>query len=207
MFEYEIEQLKNEYDLIVGVDEVGRGCLAGPVVAGAVVFNFKNLDFNGWAAKVKDSKLLSPVKRAELDSQIRQSALQWGIGQVAAAKIDELNIHLATLSAMHKAVQEVIKKISNNSKILVLVDGRFIVPGLGLDQQAVVDGDNKVFSISAASIVAKVYRDALMVKLGAAFPDYGFAGHKGYGTRQHLVAIETYGLTPQHRKTFCKRFV
>jgi len=206
MFEFEKLQLQNKFDFVVGVDEVGRGCLAGPVVAGAVVFNFENLPSDGWITKVKDSKLISPAKRTELDSKIRENAHAWGIGMVEPGVVDKLNVHQATLLAMHKAVQEVLKKLSRKSKILAVIDGKFTVPQLTLAQEAVIDGDDKVFSISAASILAKVYRDNLMVELGTRFPEYGFAQHKGYGTKQHCAAIEKHGLSIHHRKTFCSRF-
>lgn len=190
----------------VGVDEVGRGPLAGPVVAAAVVFN--NIFFQeppSWALKVKDSKLLTPQQREELSSYILDSSVATAFGSVDVTTIDSVNIHTATLLAMEESL---LGLPQSEAGVLfhVLIDGRFTLPSWTSPQEAIVDGDAKVFSIAAASIVAKVRRDAYMTRLSLEYPEYGFEKHKGYGTKAHLEAIEKYGLTKHHRKTFCTRF-
>lgn len=228
--EYEQLWMNRGYDLIVGCDEVGRGCLAGPVVAAAVALprveseKFQVIK----SAGVRDSKLLNAKQREERDVVIRENCLGWGIGSVEPEVVDEINIHQATLLAMRRAVENILQSVSCESadrgteeekkNILLVVDGKFIPFGPSCDQEknikknfhmkqeAIVDGDAKIFSIAAASIVAKVYRDTLVMKLDELFPEYGFARHKGYGTLQHRTAIRKYGLTRIHRRTFCKNF-
>jgi ribonuclease HII len=212
MFKHEKQKLKDGYSYVIGCDEVGRGCLAGPVVAGAVVFEIPSDKImqsksKQWMKEVRDSKLLNASKRSILDSQIRFQAVTFGIGVVSSSSVDKNNIHNASLLAMHKAVQEVLKKLSKNSKVFLMVDGKFVVPKLHIKQEAVVGGDSKIFSISAASIIAKVYRDDLMVKLDNKFPKYNFPKHKGYATLEHRLAIEKHGLSSIHRKSFCKKYI
>ena len=222
MFKHEKQKLKDGYSYVIGCDEVGRGCLAGPVVAGAVVFEIPDNKIlqsksKQWMKEVRDSKLLNPLKRSMLDSHIRSQAFTFGIGVVSSSSVDKNNIHNASLLAMHKAVKscqrqirlrrKVLKKLSKNSKVFLMVDGKFVVPKLHIKQEAVVGGDSKIFSISAASIIAKVYRDDLMVKLDKKFPEYNFPQHKGYATLEHRLAIEKHGLSSIHRRSFCKKYI
>lgn len=180
----------------VGCDEVGRGCLAGPVVAAAVVLP-EELP-RGWRNVLRDSKALSRAQRVEADAWIRQHAVAFGIGEVDVATIDTVNILQASLMAMRRALAGV-------EAGHVLVDGNFTIPGVDMPQTTIVGGDARCASIAAASIIAKEYRDQLMERLHVDVPAYGFAQHKGYGTAQHYAAIAEYGLTPHHRKTFCRK--
>lgn len=197
--------------IVIGVDEVGRGCLAGPVVAGAVVLPSTPFP---WMDGIRDSKKLTPKKRRELADLITTYGV-WSLKEVSAYKIDEINILWATMLAMKEAVTELYSKllISNFSEeLVVLVDGNRTIPtveeaGEGwLDvpvaQEAIKGGDDLHKSIGAASIIAKVYRDNGMVVLDEIFPEYGFAKHKGYGTAQHREAIMVHGPCLMHRKTF-----
>ena len=177
--------------LTAGVDEAGRGPLAGPVIAAAVI-----LDPDKGIDNLADSKLLSARQRARLAVEIRSKSICWGIGRAEVEEIDSLNILQASLLAMKRAVKSM--KIS---PVLVLVDGNRC-PDLDCDTRAIVRGDRLVSAISAASILAKVYRDEEMVNMDIAYPGYGFASHKGYPTRQHLQALSEKGLCPIHRKTF-----
>jgi ribonuclease HII len=177
--------------LVAGVDEAGRGPLAGPVVAAAVILD----DLNPIAG-LADSKVLTPLKRARLYDEIRAKALCCSIAEASVDEIDQLNILQATLLAMRRAVEGLRLK-----PVKVLVDGNRL-PTLDVLAEAIVKGDAKVQAISAASILAKVYRDRLCEALDRDFPQYGFAGHKGYGTAEHLAALRKHGACPQHRKTF-----
>jgi ribonuclease HII len=176
---------------VAGVDEVGRGCLAGPVMAGAVV-----LDPDRLVSGIADSKLLSPDERERLFDEIVQSALAWTVTRVDAPEIDRLNIHRASLQAMRDAVLALAPAPG-----FVLVDG-FRIPGLAMPQRALIGGDRRSTAIAAASILAKVTRDRVMVSLHADDPRYGFDQHKGYATRQHLDAVARFGYSSVHRKTF-----
>jgi ribonuclease HII len=179
---------------IAGVDEVGVGPFAGPVVAAAVVFP------RGTAIEgIRDSKQLNHDRRMDLDGAIRREALSIGIGLVEAPEIDRLNIFRATLEAMRLAILDLKMKVQH-----VLVDGRTI-PGIGIPQDAVVGGDGKIFSIAAASIVAKVHRDNLMISYDKQYPHYGFARHKGYGTAEHIRALREHGPCEIHRRSFTSR--
>jgi len=200
---YEKEKLKNGTRYVVGCDEVGRGSLAGPVVAAAIIFDlpvFKRI------AGVRDSKLLTATKREFLDMMIKQHALAWAIGVVSEKQIDEINIHNATLLALKIAAEKILRLVPSET-CLVCVDGKFLIPDFNTRQEAVVKGDNKVFSVAAASIVAKVHRDLLMTKLDKTYPHYGFVRHKGYGTLHHRQAIKRFGVSPVHRQTFCSHLV
>lgn len=177
--------------LIAGVDEAGRGPLAGPVVAAAVILDDRN-PIRGLA----DSKVLTARKREQLYDEIRAKALCCSIAEASVEEIDQINILQATLLAMRRAVEGLRLKPS-----LVLVDGNRL-PVLAMRAEAIVKGDSKVPAISAASILAKVTRDRWCAELDAQYPQYGFAGHKGYGTAEHLQALQTHGACPQHRKTF-----
>ena len=177
--------------LIAGVDEAGRGPLAGPVVAAAVILDELN-PISGLA----DSKKLTPLRRAQLFDEIRAKALCCSIAQASVEEIDELNILQATLLAMRRAVEGLRLKPAK-----VLVDGNRL-PVLDVLAEAIVKGDSLVPAISAASILAKVHRDRWCVEYHQQFPQYGFATHKGYGTAEHMAALREYGACPQHRKTF-----
>ncbi len=177
---------------VIGVDEVGRGCLAGPVYASAVIFRSDIL-----SDLVTDSKLLSEKRRDELAEQILKEH-HVGIGYATVEEIDQINILQASLLAMKRAVEQLNVKGGH-----VLIDGNQKIPNLlGFQQTAVIKGDLRVATISAASIVAKVTRDRLMAELGETFPHYGFSSHKGYSTQAHKAAIAQHGPCFAHRKTF-----
>ena len=178
-------------DLIAGVDEVGRGPLVGAVVTAAVI-----LDPNNPIEGLGDSKKLSEKKRLLLAQEIKQKALAWSLGRAEPAEIDELNILHATMLAMQRAIKSL--KIRPH---FVLVDGNRI-PELDIPAQAIVKGDSLVPEISAASIFAKVARDAEMLALDKQFPQYAFAQHKGYPTKLHLEKLAEFGVLPQHRHSF-----
>ena len=176
---------------VAGVDEVGRGPLAGPVVAAAVV-----LDPARPIAGLKDSKMLLPAEREALAEAIRERAVAWALGRAEVAEIDRINILRASLAAMQRAVEALAVVVR-----VAYVDGN-IAPALPCPAVAVVGGDAKVPAISAASIVAKVARDAEMVAAAAEYPEYGFECHKGYATARHLAALRRFGPTPLHRRSF-----
>ena len=175
---------------IAGVDEVGRGPLAGPVVAAAVILP-QDFDVLG----IDDSKKLSPKKREELFDVIREKALAWSVGWVGPERIDEINILEATKEAMTQAVQGLSLQPDH-----VLIDGNFTVRALALPQTAIVKGDANSTSIAAASILAKVKRDRYMEEMDAVYPGYAFASNKGYGTKAHYDGLKAQGPTPIHRK-------
>jgi ribonuclease HII len=183
-------------DLISGVDEVGRGALFGLVVTAAVILpKSALLDCQEWG--IKDSKKLSARRRKLLVPQIQSIAIAYNIGVATVAEIDKLNILQATLVAMHRAITGL-----EITPELCLIDGNKPVPNLDIPQQTLVKGEDRSISIAAASILAKVWRDRLMIELGEVYPLYHLANHKGYGTAQHLMAIEKYGITPEHRQSF-----
>lgn len=195
------------YTAVIGCDEVGRGCLAGPVVAAAVVMPRKLL--RGWKDLIRDSKTLSALQRERAAEFIRAHAVGFAVGEVDVATIDRVNIHHASLEAMKRAVQGVCHSYfrGNDKLTAILVDGRFVIPGLDVRQTPIIHGDAVCLSIAAASIIAKVHRDALMVMLETRFPSYGFAKHKGYATPEHRAAIAAHGLTEYHRRSFCSAFL
>lgn len=176
---------------LAGVDEVGRGPLAGDVVAAAVI-----LDPAAPIQGLDDSKKLKPLRREELAAEIRRSAVAWALGRASVAEIDELNILQASLLAMHRAVDAL-----QVEPTFVLVDGNRL-PRWRYPSEPVVGGDARVPAIAAASILAKVVRDAEMASLEERYPGYGLARHKGYPTPAHLAALERLGVTPIHRKSF-----
>ena len=176
--------------LVAGVDEVGRGPLAGDVVAAAVILTESPLE------GVTDSKMLTPERREALAERIRDEALSWALGRATVAEIDELNILQASLLAMRRAVEALPIQPS-----LVLVDGNRL-PKWPYEARAIVKGDLSEPSIGAASILAKVQRDAEMQALHEHYPAYGFDRHKGYPTKAHLAALETVGVSPMHRRSF-----
>ncbi|HCE3719030.1 TPA: ribonuclease HII [Vibrio parahaemolyticus] len=179
------------YQLIAGVDEVGRGPLVGDVVTAAAI-----LDPNNPIEGLNDSKKLSEKKRLALLPEIKEKALAWAVGRCSPEEIDELNILQATMVAMQRAIAGL--KVQPD---LVLIDGNRC-PELPMDSQAVVKGDLRVAEISAASIIAKVVRDQEMEELDKQYPQFGFAKHKGYPTKAHFEAIEQHGVISEHRKSF-----
>ncbi|MFZ2168194.1 MAG: ribonuclease HII [Methylococcaceae bacterium] len=181
----------NQKIMVAGVDEVGRGPLAGPVVAAAVILDPVR-PINGLA----DSKTLSEGKRNCLFTMIKENALDWSVGIASVKEIDELNILQATLLAMQRAVNGLAIQPDE-----ALIDGNCL-PQLIIPAQAIVKGDSKVKAISAASILAKVERDKIMVDYHKKYPDFSFHLHKGYGTRQHINEINQFGILPVHRRTF-----
>jgi len=176
---------------VAGVDEVGRGCLAGPVVAAAVVLNPDR-----YVPRISDSKTVTALERDKLYDQITRNAVAWGVASASCGEIDTINIHQASLRAMQRAVQ-----LLAPSPDFVLVDA-FRIPGLLMAQRAVIHGDSRCTAIAAASIVAKVTRDRMMLELHAEDPRYGFYRHKGYATREHLQAVAQFGYSPVHRQSF-----
>jgi ribonuclease HII len=179
-------------NLICGLDEAGRGPLAGPVYAAAVIlgpgFNTEGL---------RDSKKLSESKRYFLAEQIKKNALAWTVGICSADEIDELNIHQATLLAMQRAI----KTLKIHTSIKIMVDGLFC-PQVEFSCEAIVKGDDKIAEISAASIIAKTERDLKMIEIDKAYPAYQFKKHKGYPTKLHIEMIKSHGLCEHHRKSF-----
>lgn len=180
--------------LVAGVDEVGMGPLAGPVVAAAVIFPANATDV--LPQGVRDSKTLSAKARERLDQEIRQRAVGVGIGLVEVEEIDRINIYQAGLKAMRLALAQLPHFPEH-----VLIDGRTL-PDLPYPQTTFIKGDRDIYSIAAASIVAKVYRDRLMLSLHEKYPQYGFAKHRGYGTVAHRAALREFGPCPAHRRSF-----
>ena len=191
----------SQHPIICGVDEAGRGPLAGSVYAAAVI-----LDVNNPIEGLADSKKLSEKKRDFLSAEIKAKSLAWSIASCSAQEIDEINILQASLLAMKRAIeslvlsQELIEKV-NSGQLLVQVDGNKC-PKISLPCEAIVKGDSKVQSISAASILAKVARDDELYELDKIYPQYGFAKHKGYPTAAHLLALRAHGICPQHRLSY-----
>lgn len=177
--------------LVAGVDEAGRGPLAGPVVAAAVI-----LDPRRRIRGLADSKVLSPERREELAVLIRERSIAWATGSAEVEEIDRINIFHATMLAMRRAVQALAVPPDE-----ALIDGNSC-PSLACRARAIVKGDRDVKSISAASIIAKTTRDALLRELDRTYPQYGFAQHKGYGTPEHLAALDRHGPCPVHRRSF-----
>ena len=184
------------FSYVCGIDEAGRGPLAGPVVAGAVV-----LPKDCRILYINDSKKLSEKRREELFELIPKEAVSVGLGIVSHERIDEINI----LQATYEAMREAVKQLSCVPDILL--NDAVTIPGLPMKQVPIIKGDAKSISIGAASIMAKVTRDHLMEAYDVQFPEYGFAKNKGYGTKQHTDAIKEYGPCPIHRKTFIKNFI
>jgi ribonuclease HII len=200
---FEEQSYARGFDCVAGLDEVGRGPLAGPVVAAAVVLP-RRFEHSG----IKDSKLLTAAQREKLAAVIKQKALSWGLGVVEVEEIDRMNILAASFRAMVKAWRGL-----QPSADCILIDGSQIIPRIVFNavegfagslprQRAIVKGDQLCLSISAASILAKVTRDAIMVDLDRIYPEYGFVGHKGYGCPAHLEALRRFGPSPVHRRSF-----
>ena len=192
----EYERKYSDYTYICGIDEVGRGPLAGPVVAGAVILP-KDCDI----LYINDSKKLSEKKREELYDIIMEKAVATGIGYASVDRIDEINILQATFEAMREAISKL--EVSPD----ILLNDAVTIPQVDIKQVPIIKGDAKSISIGAASIIAKVTRDRLMVDYDTVFPEYGFASNKGYGSAQHIEAIKKYGPCPIHRRTFIGNFI
>lgn len=192
----EYERKYSRYHAICGIDEAGRGPLAGPVVAGAVI-----LPEDAEILYLNDSKKLSASRREALYEEIQEKAVSWAVGIVSPERIDEINILQATYEAMRQAIDKLMP-----SPDLLLVDA-VTIPDVTQPQVGIIQGDAKSVSIAAASIMAKVTRDRMMVEMDALYPEYGFAGHKGYGSQMHIEAIRQYGPCPIHRNSFIKKFV
>ncbi|NTV46901.1 MAG: ribonuclease HII [Chlorobiales bacterium] len=186
----------HEFRHICGIDEVGRGPLAGPVVAAAVMFE-QGFIPTGLLTAVADSKTLLPETRSKIAEEIKRQALSVGIAEIGPETIDRINILQATFLAMNHTVEQ----LSPPPEFL-LIDGNRFRSTLPIPYETVVKGDAKVFSIAAASIVAKVHRDALMTELDRAYPEYGFCHHFGYPTPKHIDAIKKHGRSEVHRKSF-----
>lgn len=192
----EYERKYDSFSWICGIDEVGRGPLAGPVVAGAVILP-KDCDI----LYLNDSKQLSEKKREELCAVIMEKAVSVGLGFVAPERIDQINILQATYEAMREAISKL------DPKPDLLLNDAVTIPEVEIRQVPIIKGDAKSISIAAASIVAKVTRDRMMVEYDEVYPEYGFASNKGYGAQAHLDALKKYGPTPIHRRTFIKNLL
>jgi ribonuclease HII len=190
--DFENRALADGFRFIAGVDEVGRGCLAGAVVVAAVILDLSK----PIPAGLNDSKKLAAKKRATLNEEIRQNAVAFSIAQVEADEIDRINILQATKKAMRLAIESLKPKAD-----FLLIDA-IELKDLKLPQKAIIHGDAISASIAAASIVAKTYRDSLMQEMDKLYPAYGFAKHVGYGTKTHFEALKTYGACPLHRRSF-----
>ena len=188
---YENELRYSGVELIAGIDEVGRGPLAGPVVAAAVI-----LPTDCWLFGIDDSKKLSETKRLYFYEEIKKHAISIGVGVCTSQEIDQLNIYEATKMAMERAISQL------NPKPQHLLLDAMTLPNIDIPQTSIIKGDSKSVSIAAASIIAKVTRDAYMKQLGQKYPNYGFERHMGYGTKEHLLAIESNGIISEHRKSF-----
>ena len=184
------------FDLVCGIDEAGRGPLAGPVAAAAVI-----LPENVRILRLNDSKKLSPKVRDELFAEIKEKAVAWSVGIASPARIDEINILQATYEAMREALAGL--SVAPG----VLLNDAVTIPGVSIPQVPIIKGDAKSLSIAAASILAKVTRDRMMEEYGNVFPGYGFEKHKGYGTAAHMEAIRQLGPCPIHRRTFLKNIL
>ncbi|MDO8551860.1 MAG: ribonuclease HII [bacterium] len=224
-FDFEKLYWKKGYKVVVGVDEVGRGCFAGPIVAAAVVFKGSRKSMVGRVGRkgtqlstsstlstlttlealgINDSKKLKPKERERLEKEIKKYALAWGIAEIPTSVINRLGMGKACARVMRKAIRQAQGKLSGG-RTFVLVDGYHVkyIPSIGLKRQKpIIDGDQKSISIAAASILAKVYRDKLMRKLSTKYPQFGWGRNKGYGTLEHQKAILRYGMTRYHRKQF-----
>jgi len=195
--EYENKLHESGLKYIAGIDEAGRGPLAGPVVVGVVI-----MKPDSFIEGINDSKKISESKREKLYEQITEEAMAWSVGIVTEKEIDELNILNATKKALEKALDSLQIRPDR-----ILVDALEHIDTKGVLYTSVIKGDAKIYSISAASIIAKVTRDRIMREYDEVYPEYGFAKHKGYGTAAHIGAIKEHGPCPLHRKTFIKNFV
>lgn len=196
LFEYERYYYEQGYQVICGIDEAGRGPWVGPVVAGAVILP-RDCDI----LYVNDSKKLSEAKREELYEVIKEKAVSWAVGSASEKRIDEINI----LQATYEAMREAISKLSPAPE--VLLNDAVIIPKVDKPQVKIIKGDAKSATIGAASIMAKVTRDRMLVEYDKIYPEFQFAKNKGYGTKDHIEALRKYGPTPIHRRSFIKNYV
>ena len=198
---YEENLYKEGIKYICGIDEAGRGPLAGPVVVGAVVMPRDSmLEF------VNDSKKVTAKRREKLYEEIKKEAIAYGIGIIPQEEIDKVNILNATKEGLHTALGEVIEKLKTKPGI-VIVDALREIDTFGITYESIIKGDATCYTISCASILAKVTRDRIMEEWDKIYPEYGFAKHKGYGTKEHIEAIKKYGPCPIHRKSFITHFI
>lgn len=192
----EFERQYEDYAFICGIDEAGRGPLAGPVAAGAAI-----LPKDCQILYLNDSKKLSESRREELFLEIKEKAIAWSVGIVGPERIDEINILQATYEAMRQAIAKL------DPAPQILLNDAVTIPQVAIPQVPIIKGDAKSVSIAAASILAKVTRDHMMEEYDKEYPEYGFAKHKGYGTAAHIAALKEFGPTPIHRRTFITKFV
>ena len=195
--QYECELRSKGYKYICGIDEAGRGPLAGPVVVASVI-----MPENSMIEGVNDSKKVSEKKREKLYDLILSEAISYGVGIIGQDEIDEINILNATKKGLTISLQELTQKPD-----LIIVDALNNIDTLGTKYESIIKGDAKCYSIAAASIIAKVTRDRIMREWDSIYPQYGFAQHKGYGTAKHIAAIKEYGLCPIHRRSFTGHFI
>ena len=195
--EEENKLIQRGFKTICGIDEAGRGPLAGPVVVASVI-----MPADSMIEGVNDSKKISEKKRKMLYDQILEEAISYGVGIIGQDEIDEINILNATKKGLTMSLQELTVKPD-----LILVDALNHIDTMGIPYESIIKGDAKCYSIAAASIIAKVTRDRIMKEWDAIYPEYGFEKHKGYGTAAHIQAIKEYGLSPIHRKSFTKNFI
>jgi ribonuclease HII len=199
---HERRATKDGYRVIVGVDEAGRGPLAGPVVVGAVI-----LKTHRFVSRIDDSKKLTAAQRSKAFEEIIEKSY-YAAGIMNQGVVDSVNIAVAAHLAVDEAVARLMGRLSSSPdprKVILLLDGR-LSSSLSYHQKEIIGGDGKSLSIAAASIVAKVIRDRMMVIYDRIYPQYGFSDHKGYGTERHMDRIAAHGLIPLHRRTFCRRF-
>ena len=211
LFSDEEKQIfESDYNLIAGVDEVGRGCLAGPVTAGIVAISKDDFDLSLLSEfysslkldSIRDSKHLSQIQREKIFEAIKKEPrIKWQVSFVSPQIIDKINISQATFLAWQKCFEKLGDTLESQPDFL-FIDGNFSLPNLNIKQESIIKGDQKIFLISLASIVAKVSRDKLMEKLDQKYPNYGFCQHKGYGTKLHLEKLKQNGCCHIHRKTF-----
>ena len=194
--EKEEELRKKGFQYICGIDEAGRGPLAGPVVIASVI-----MPADSMIEGVNDSKKISEKKREKIYDQILEEAISYGVAIIGQDEIDEINILNATKKGLTVSLQELSQRPD-----LILVDALNGIDTLGIPYDSIIKGDAKCYSIAAASIIAKVTRDRIMREWDKVYPEYGFEKHKGYGTKAHIEAIKNYGICPLHRKTFVKNF-
>lgn len=195
--EYENQLRSKGFEFICGIDEAGRGPLAGPVVVASVIMPADSI-----IEGVNDSKKVSEKKREKLYDLILEEAISYGVGIIGQDEIDDINILNATKKGLTMSLKELDKKPD-----LIIVDALTHIDTLGIPYESIIKGDAKCYSIAAASIIAKVTRDRIMREWDKVYPQYGFATHKGYGTVAHIKAIKEYGPCPLHRKTFIKNFI
>ena len=195
--EHEEELRKKGFKYICGIDEAGRGPLAGPVVVASVI-----MPLDSMIEGVNDSKKVSEKKREKLYELILEEAISYGVGIVGQDEIDDINILNATKKGLTMSLQELTQKPD-----IIIVDALNHIDTLGIPYESIIKGDAKCYSIAAASIIAKVTRDRIMREWDKVYPEYGFSKHKGYGTASHIAAIREYGPCQLHRKTFIKNFI